>query len=132
MKKLTLLACAAAFASPFGAIPSSSVEAHHSGKHAGSVIATGMASFYGARFAGRKTASGEIFRPSMMTAAHRTLRFGTKLRVTNLRNGKSVIVRINDRGPFAKRRIIDLSKAAARKIGMVQSGTARVRLRRIK
>jgi len=106
--------------------------AHHTGnENAGKVFATGLASFYGARFAGRKTANGEIFNPSKMTAAHRTLRFGTKLRVTNARNGRSVVVRINDRGPYAGKRIIDLSRAAASKIGMINSGVARVRLQRI-
>ncbi len=132
MKKLAFFAAAAALVLPLGSTPSGSVEAHHTGgKAAGGVIATGMASFYGARFAGRRTANGEIFRPSKMTAAHKTLRFGTRVRVTNLRNNKSVVVRINDRGPYAKRRIIDLSRAAARKIGMVQSGVARVRLQRV-
>jgi rare lipoprotein A len=73
-----------------------------------------------------KTASGERMNPSAMTAAHRSLPFGTKVRVTNSRNGKSVIVRINDRGPFIRGRIIDLSKAAAQRIGMVRSGHAAV------
>lgn len=88
----------------------------------------GIASWYGPGFAGRLTANGEIFDPSELTAAHRTLPFDTRLRVTNLSNGRSVIVRINDRGPFASRRIIDLSQAAAASIGMIGSGTARVRL----
>jgi len=69
-----------------------------------------------------RTASGERMNPSAMTAAHRSLPFGTKVRVTNKRNGKSVVVRINDRGPFVKGRVIDLSKAAARELGFVQSG----------
>lgn len=89
-------------------------------------LARGEASFYGAGFAGRPTASGETFNPSAMTAAHPTLPFGTELRVTNQANGKQVIVRVNDRGPFAKDRIIDLSEAAAREIGMISSGTASV------
>jgi rare lipoprotein A len=88
----------------------------------------GMASFYAAKFNGRRTASGETFNNSAMTAAHRSLRFGTQVKVTNLRNGRSVVVRINDRGPYAKGRIIDLSKAAAKKIGLGHSGVARVRL----
>jgi rare lipoprotein A len=95
------------------------------------VIGEGMASFYGAELAGNRTATGERFNPSAMTAAHRTLPMGTKLRVTNKANGKSVIVRINDRGPFAKNRIIDVSRGAAEKISMVRSGTARVTLERI-
>jgi rare lipoprotein A len=88
----------------------------------------GVASWYGPGFAGRLTASGEVFDPGQLTAAHRTLPFNTHLRVTNLSNGRSVVVRINDRGPFAGGRIIDLSRAAAERIGMIASGTARVRL----
>ena len=95
------------------------------------VLGEGMASFYGAELAGNRTANGERFNPNAMTAAHRTLPMGTKLRVTNKANGKSVIVRINDRGPFAKNRIIDVSRGAAEKISMVRSGTARVTLERI-
>jgi len=90
----------------------------------------GEASFYGGGtdgFDGRKTASGEIFDSSKLTAAHRTLPFGTEVRVTNTVTGKSVIVKVNDRGPFAKDRVIDLSKAAAEQIGMVASGHAKVK-----
>ena len=90
--------------------------------------ATGMASYYADQFNGRKTASGEIFDNNKMTAAHRTLRFGTMIKVTNLNNNKSVLVRVNDRGPYAHNRLIDLSKNAASQIGMVLSGTARVRV----
>jgi rare lipoprotein A len=75
---------------------------------------------------GSRTASGERMNASKLTAAHRSLRFGTKLRVTNSRNGKSVIVRINDRGPFIRGRVLDLSKAAASQIGMIHSGHAKV------
>lgn len=91
-------------------------------------LGTGQASFYAHEFAGRRTASGERFNPEALTAAHRTLPMGTRVRVTNLRNGQSVIVRITDRGPFKKGRIIDLSLAAARVIGMVRSGIAPVKL----
>ena len=73
-----------------------------------------------------KTASGERMNPTRLTAAHKHLRFGTRLRVTNQRNGKSVVVRINDRGPFVRGRVLDLSKAAASNIGMVASGHAKV------
>lgn len=73
-----------------------------------------------------KTASGERMNPSLMTAAHKSLRFGTKVKVTNRNNGKSVIVRINDRGPFIRGRVLDLSKAAAQDIGMIRSGHAKV------
>ena len=88
----------------------------------------GAASWYGPGFHGRLTANGERFNQEALTAAHRTLRFGTRVRVTNLHNGRSVVVRINDRGPFIDGRVIDLSKAAARAIGMLNSGVAPVRL----
>jgi len=92
----------------------------------------GKATYYGKKFHGRKTASGETFNMHALTAAHRKLRFGTKLRVTNLANGMSVVVRVNDRGPFVKGRIIDLSYGAAKKIGLVQSGVAKVKLEIVK
>jgi rare lipoprotein A len=88
----------------------------------------GMASYYGSEFEGRRTASGDRYRGAQLTAAHRTLPFGTRVRVTNLANGKSVEVVINDRGPHVKGRIVDLSKRAAREIDMVRAGLARVRL----
>lgn len=91
-------------------------------------LAGGMASYYGNELAGNRTASGERFNPSQLTAAHRTLPFGSMVRVTNISNGDSVIVRINDRGPFSHGRVIDVSHAAAREIGMHRSGTARVKL----
>lgn len=89
---------------------------------------TGVASYYANMFNGRRTANGEIFNNQNMTAAHRTLPFGTMVEVTNLRNGRKVIVRINDRGPYVGNRVIDLSKLAASKIGMVGSGLAKVKL----
>lgn len=89
---------------------------------------TGVASYYGKGFHGKKTANGEIFDMNDLTAAHKTLPFGTTLRVTNLNNNKTVEVRINDRGPFVKNRIIDLSYAAAKRIDMIGTGTARVKL----
>ncbi|HEX8571473.1 MAG TPA: septal ring lytic transglycosylase RlpA family protein [Allosphingosinicella sp.] len=88
----------------------------------------GEASYYGHELAGNRTASGERFNPNAMTAAHRTLPLGTRLRVTNLSNGRSVIVRVNDRGPFVGNRLIDVSLGAAREINMVRSGKAQVRL----
>ena len=94
----------------------------------GTWIEVGYASYYSQEFAGRKTSSGEIFDPMKLTAAHRTLPFGTLVKVTNLENKKTVIVRINDRGPFVKGRIIDLSYKAALKIGMVSHGIAKVKL----
>lgn len=91
-------------------------------------IETGEASWYGPDFHGRQTANGEKYDMNGITAAHRTLPFNTRVLVENLDNGKTVQVRINDRGPFAKDRIIDLSKAAAEKIDMIGPGTARVRI----
>ena len=91
-------------------------------------IGGGMASYYGNELAGNRTASGERFNPGELTAAHRTLPFGSLVRVTNTSNGDSVVVRINDRGPFSHGRVIDVSHAAAREIGMHRSGTARVKL----
>lgn len=86
-------------------------------------LTTGWASFYNT---GRVTANGERFKPLGLTAAHRLLPFGTKLKVTNLRTGQSVIVRVNDRGPFIRGRILDLSLGAARAIGLVPSGVAKI------
>lgn len=88
----------------------------------------GIASFYGDPHNGRPTANGEIFDKHAMTAAHRTLPFNTRVRVQDLDNHRSVVVRINDRGPFVAGRIIDLSEEAARRLGMIGAGTARVRL----
>ncbi|MDE5832121.1 MAG: septal ring lytic transglycosylase RlpA family protein [Desulfovibrio sp.] len=88
----------------------------------------GLASWYGPGFHGKKTASGEKFNQYAMTAAHKILPLGSKARVTHLGNGRSVIVRVNDRGPFAPDRVIDLSKGAATRLGMIGSGTARVRV----
>ena len=90
--------------------------------------AVGIASWYGRRYHGRRTANGEIFDMNSATAAHPTLPFGTRVHVTNLGNGRSVVLRINDRGPFVRRRIIDVSRRAARVLGFVQKGTAQVRV----
>ncbi|PSR17171.1 septal ring lytic transglycosylase RlpA family protein [filamentous cyanobacterium CCP3] len=89
---------------------------------------TGMASWYGPGFHGRRSASGEVFNQNALTAAHRTLPFGTQVRVTNLSTGQSVVVRINDRGPFGHGRVIDLSSAAAAQIGLRASGVGRVQI----
>ncbi|HEX8278857.1 MAG TPA: septal ring lytic transglycosylase RlpA family protein [Segetibacter sp.] len=93
------------------------------------ITETGRASYYADKFQGRKTANGETFKQSKRTAAHKTLPFGTKVTVKNLVNGKSVKVRINDRGPFVNGRNIDLSRKAAKKIDMVKSGVADVEMR---
>ena len=89
---------------------------------------TGIASWYGPTFYGKKTANGEIYTGDMLTAAHKTLPMPVNVRVTNLDNGKSLVVRVNDRGPFSRGRIIDLSKRAAELLDIIQSGTARVRV----
>jgi len=110
---LVVVGCgAAATPAPRGPTPPTSRGATERGK----------ASYYANRFQGRKTASGERFDQHALTAAHRRLRFGTRVRVTNERNGRSVIVRINDRGPFSPGRIIDLSRAAAERIDMISAG----------
>lgn len=94
------------------------------------VIDEGRASFYGKRFHGRRTASGERFDATALTAAHRTLPFGTTVRVVNLSNGREVLVRINDRGPFRRDRVIDVSRAAADALDMVGHGVTTVRILR--
>ena len=95
-------------------------------------VERGKATWYGGRFHGRKTASGEIFDENGMTAAHKTLPFDTRVRVTNLNNGRAVEVRITDRGPYAKGRIIDLSKAAATRLDMLRAGVVPVKLEVLK
>jgi len=92
---------------------------------------SGRASFYGHELAGKRTASGERFNPHALTAAHRSLPFGTKLRLTNPANGRSVIVRVNDRGPFVCGRVIDVSLGAARALGFVGRGTAQLVIERV-
>ena len=89
---------------------------------------TGKASYYGDKFNGRKTANGETFSQNKNTAAHKKLPFGTEVKVKNLSNGKTTTVRINDRGPFVRGRIIDLSKSAAKDIDLVQQGVAKVKI----
>lgn len=93
---------------------------------------TGLASFYSDKFEGKQTASGEIYKGSKMTAAHRTLPFGTQVKVTNLTSQISVTVTVNDRGPFVKDRIIDLSKAAAVKLDLIDKGVVKVKIEPIK
>ncbi len=91
-------------------------------------IGTGTASYYGKELHGNRTANGERFDAEALTAAHRSLPFGSRVAVTNLANGQEVVVRVNDRGPWSKSRIMDISYGAARQIGMHRSGTAKVRL----
>jgi rare lipoprotein A len=95
------------------------------------MMETGVASWYGPKFHGKLTASGEVFNQEKFTAAHQTLPWGSRVKVTNLTNGKSVDVRINDRGPFGKGRIIDVSRAAARALGMMGRGLTTVRVERL-
>jgi rare lipoprotein A len=89
----------------------------------------GRASYYADKFEGRKTSSGTMFKQRKLTAAHRTLPFGTKLKVINLDNGRAVHVKVTDRGPFVQGRMIDLSKKAAKKLGMLQQGVANVEIK---
>lgn len=98
----------------------------------GQITEIGKASFYADKFDGRVTASGEIFDQNELTAAHRTLPFGAKVKVTNLDNQKSVIVKINDRGPFVNDRVIDLSKSAARQLDFIKKGVAKVKVEVLK
>lgn len=98
---------------------------------AGGYRAEGKASFYSSGHHGRRTASGERFDMHALTAAHRSLPFGSRVRVTNLNNQRSVVVRINDRGPYGRGRIIDLSRAAAERLGMLRSGVAPVRVEQL-
>jgi len=96
----------------------------------GPALAEGLASWYGGALRGHLTANGERFNPSALTAAHRTLPFGTCLHVENLANGRQVDVRVNDRGPYVNGRIVDLSEAAARRLDMLDQGVGHVRLSR--
>jgi rare lipoprotein A len=93
---------------------------------------SGQGSYYADKFAGKRTASGTPYRPGKLTAAHNTLPFGTKIKVTNAKTGRSVKVTVNDRGPHVKGRIVDLSKKAAKKIGLVEAGVAPVQLKVVK
>lgn len=96
------------------------------------LLGEGKASYYGGRHHGLKTASGERFNKNDLTAAHKTLPFGTRVKVTNLHNNRVVVVRINDRGPYARGRVIDLSERAAREVGMIKAGVAPVKLELLK
>ncbi len=130
---------AGAITSSFAAVPSTPLaadpatirpipEQQPEAEPAAQEIGGGMASWYGSRFAGKPTASGERFDPSDYTAAHRSLPFGSRVRVTNSRTGESVVVRINDRGPFSGGRVIDVSRAAASELGLIGPGHAEVTL----
>jgi rare lipoprotein A len=114
---------APAFARDHHKVHSSKPASHSSHSSSSSKVRTGTASWYQH---GRRTANGEHFKPDGLTAAHRTLPFGTRLVVRNRSNGRSVVVRVNDRGPFIRGRILDVSRGAARKLGKIRTGTARV------
>lgn len=109
---------------------SKSADAKTSRNPTGKILLTleGIASYYADEFHGKVTSNGETFNMNDLTAAHRTFPFGTKVRVTNLENKKTVVVRVNDRGPFREGRIIDLSYGAAKELDLIQGGTARVKL----
>lgn len=92
------------------------------------LIQEGTASYYASKFEGKRTASGEVFHLDSLTAAHKLLPFGTMLRVTNQKNGKTIVVRVNDRLPASSKRVIDLSRAAATRLEMIQDGLAKVRI----
>ncbi|SCY53534.1 rare lipoprotein A [Microvirga guangxiensis] len=119
------LKVATLFLSAIAILPASMAQAQPK-ETSGKVIQNGRASWYGPGFHGRKTASGERFNTNELTAAHRTLPFGTKVRVVNKKTGKSVVVRINDRGPYAHGRVIDLSRASAQAIGITGVGSVTV------
>ena len=121
----TLLAAAFSLTLTFGDIQTASAASSSTKANFGQI---GTASWYGPGFNGRKTASGERFDQNKLTAAHRSLPLDTVVKVTNLDNGKAVEVSINDRGPYAGKRVIDLSRAAARELDMTDEGTARVRI----
>jgi len=108
----------------------STINAQSPDKQAG-FTETGEASFYAGKYQSRRTASGERYNQDAKTAAHRNLPFGTRVKVTNVKNGKSVVVRINDRGPFIKGRIIDLSKSAFQQIGETERGVISVKIEAI-
>lgn len=112
-----------------GCALSSGSQVRHPGQ-GGSFHEEGLASWYGPGFHGRKTASGERFNQNAMTCAHKTLPFGTKLKVINLDNGQELVVTVNDRGPFVRSRIVDLSREGAKKLGFIHQGTTRVRIER--
>ena len=126
LSRLTLLAFLVLVLAACGGKPAPSTSPRYvAGKKYEEV---GVASWYGKKYQGRPTASGEIFKMNKLTAAHRTLPLGLTAKITNLDNGRSIKVRINDRGPFIDGRILDLSYGAAKKLGMVDAGLARVRI----
>jgi rare lipoprotein A len=121
----TAIACAHAPREPAGTAPAPAA------RPPGEAGEVGLASYYGRRFQGRRTASGTRYDMHAMTCAHRTAPFGARLRVTDVETGRSVVVTVNDRGPFRRGRVVDLSLAAARQLGIVKRGLAQVRVERL-
>jgi rare lipoprotein A len=115
-------------AAPAASAPTASAPAPAAPAATGSDVMEGLAAYYSNRLEGRKTASGQVFRQSKLTGAHQTLPFGTRVKVTHAENGRSVVVVINDRGPTQAGRVIDLSRAAASKLGMLRAGLVPVKL----
>jgi rare lipoprotein A len=127
-RRLASLIVAVAFAAALLAVPAPVTRAPSQADEAPVWTQNGKVSWYGPGFHGRRTANGEIFDTNEMTMAHRSLAFGSKVRVTNLDNGRSIVVRVNDRGPYVGGRIADLSRAAASRLGFVEDGVVRARI----
>jgi rare lipoprotein A len=127
-RRLASLVVAVAFAAVLLAVPAPETHAPSQANEAPAWTQTGKVSWYGPGFHGRQTANGEIFDTNDMTMAHRSLAFGSKVRVTNLDNGRSIVVRVNDRGPYVGGRIADLSHAAASRLGFVEEGVVHARI----
>jgi rare lipoprotein A len=132
LRRLLLVVCAIAIVGPASGACTSAATAGGKRTSSKKQLERGKATWYGGKFQGRKTASGERFDKRALTAAHRTLPFGSTVRVTNLANKRSVVVRVNDRGPYGKGRIIDVSEAAARKLKMIRAGVVPVTVEIIK
>ena len=127
-RRLASLIVAVAFAAILLAVPAPDTHVPSQAVEAPAWTQNGKVSWYGPGFQGRQTANGEIFDTNEMTMAHRSLAFGSKVRVTNLDNGRSIIVRVNDRGPYVGGRIADLSHAAASRLGFVEDGVVHARI----
>ena len=127
-RRLASLIVAVAFAAALLAVPAPQTRVPSQAVEAPAWTQTGKVSWYGPGFHGRQTANGEIFDTNEMTMAHRSLAFGSRVRVTNLDNGRSIVVRVNDRGPYMGGRIADLSHAAASRLGFVEDGVVHARI----
>jgi rare lipoprotein A len=127
-RRLASLIVAVAFAASLLAVPAPETNVPSQAAEAPIWTQNGKVSWYGPGFHGRRTANGEIFDTNEMTMAHRSLAFGSKVRVTNLDNGRSIVVRVNDRGPYVGGRIADLSHAAASRLGFIEDGVVHARI----